>query len=270
MAKFEGVTIHPTAVVADGAEIGAGSTVGPFSVIGPKVRMGTGNTIHSHVVVEGNTTMGDDNVVFQFASVGAPPQDLKFKGEDSRLELGNANIIREYVTLQPGTEGGDMVTKIGNKNLFMVSSHIGHDCIVGDDCKIANCTAIGGHVEVGSHVVLSGLVGIHQFTRIGDYAMLGGGTMVVKDIPPYCMAQGDRAQLIGVNQIALERDGVAAEEIMRIRRAYRKIFVAGGPLEERLDAVRELQEGSPYIENLLHFITSSERGITPTRKKELD
>lgn len=268
--KQEGITIHPTAVVAETANIGKGTVIGPYTVIGPHVTLGENNTVGSHVVIEGRTIMGDGNRVFQFASVGADPQDLKFEGEESRLEIGNNNIIREYVTLQPGTRGGEMVTRIGNKNLFMVSAHIGHDCIVGDDCKIANCTAIGGHVEIGSHVVISGLVGIHQFTRLGDYAMLGGGAMVVKDIPPFCMAQGDRAQLIGINQIALERSGVDAEQIKLIRKAFRKLFIASGSFEERFEAAKAMAQDSTYVNTLVDFIAKSERGITPARKKDLD
>jgi UDP-N-acetylglucosamine acyltransferase len=261
--------IHPTAIVAPEAVIGAGTAIGPYCVIGPKVVLGRGNRLHSHVVVEGRTTIGDNNEIFQFASVGSVPQDLKYKGESSRLEIGNGNRIREYVTIQIGTEGGGMLTKVGNDNLFMVSAHVGHDVIIGDRNVIANCAALAGHVTLGSHVIVGGLCGIHQFTRIGDYAMLGGGTMVSKDIPPYTIAHGDHARLVGINSIGLRRQGFDAGAIKNIRKAFRMVFLGAGPMAGRIAAARSQFQQDPSVTVLLDFLSSSERGIAPVRKQEL-
>ncbi|MCL4139356.1 UNVERIFIED_CONTAM: hypothetical protein GTU68_039304, partial [Idotea baltica] len=201
------MSIHSTAIIHEGASLGEGTEVGPYSVIGSKVKLGKNNIIKSHVVIEGNTEIGDENTFFQFASVGAAPQDLKFHGEDSKLIIGNKNTIREYVTLQPGTEGGGMLTSIGDQNLFMASSHVGHDCKVGNANVIANSVALAGHVTIHDFVIMGGLSAVHQFVRIGDSSMISGGSMVIKDIPPFSIAQGDRASLVGINKIGLERRG---------------------------------------------------------------
>lgn len=258
--------IHPTAIIADTAELGAGCTVGPFSVIGPHVKLGQNNQIGSHVVIEGYTSIGNGNRFFQFASVGAIPQDLKYHGEASQLILGDNNIVREYVTLQPGTEGGGMLTRIGNKNLFMACVHVGHDGVVGDNNVFANAAMLAGHVTVGSGAIVGGLVGIHQFVRIGDSAMLGGGTMVVKDIPPYMIAQGDRAGLVGVNSIGLQRLGFSDDEIKAMERAYRSIFMGKGLWSERLAAAESEFSSQPRVLALLNFIKASERGVTMPRR----
>ncbi len=258
--------IHPTAVVDPSAEIGEGTTVGPFSVIGPGVKLGRRNRIASHVVIEGLTTLGDDNVVYQFASIGAWPQDLKFKGEKSQLLIGHGNIIREYATLQPGTEGGGMVTKIGDKNLFMANSHVGHDSIVGSSCILANSVAIAGHVTIGNNVNIGGLSGIHQFVHLGDVAFIAGGSMVVQDVPPFCLAEGNRAGLVGLNTVGLKRRGFSEQEILDIKRVYRELFMGEGILKERVSACLSRYSKDAHLMPLIEAVSKSERGVSPLRK----
>lgn len=256
--------IHPTAIVSEKAVIGAECTIGPYSVIGPKVVIGAGTSVGSHVVIEGITHIGKENKIFQFASIGAIPQDLKYHGEESTLEIGDRNIIREYVTLQPGTQGGGMHTTIGNSNLFMANSHVGHDCRLGNFNIIANSVAIAGHVTVGDGVTLGGLCGIHQFVRLGDYALLGAGAMVNKDVPPYCLAQGDRAKLAGINRVGLERRGFSNEDIRTLKNLYRELFLTEGLWRERIEKAKQLAK-IPAAIKLVEFVASSERGVTPVR-----
>jgi UDP-N-acetylglucosamine acyltransferase len=255
--------IHPTAVVADGAEVGQGTCIGPYSVVGAHVRIGRNNVIGPHVVIEGRTSLGDENKIYQFASVGAPPQDLRYKGEESFLEIGNGNVIREYVTLQPGTAHGLMRTKIGNNNLFMACSHIAHDVIVGDSNIFANSASLAGHVAVGSGVIVGGLAGIHQFVRLGDRCILGAGSMIPKDVPPFCMVQGDRARLTGINKIGLQRAGYSKEDIRRFKRLFRHIFFGGAGLRARVSAALLTEVDYELGFKFLDFLNSdSERGIT--------
>lgn len=258
--------IHSSAVVAPGAVIGEGCTVGPYTIIGPHVRLGSGNRIGPHVVLDGHTILGDENVVFQFASVGAPPQDLKYRGEPSTLTLGSRNIIREFVTLQPGTSGGGMRTVIGDDNLFMANCHVGHDSFIGNRNVFANSAAIAGHVTIRDKVTIGGLSGIHQFVVIGDQAIVGGGAMVAKDIPPYTMAQGDRARLIGLNKIGLERHGTTAEEIGRLKKLYREVFFGEGSLHERVQTLLERNLDFPPGRSFLEFIATSKRGVAAVRR----
>ncbi len=254
--------IHPTAIVDPAAKIGAGTVIGPYSIIGARVVLGKNNRIASHVVIEGNTSIGDENQFFQFCSVGAAPQDLKYRGEDSILSIGSKNIIREFVTIQPGTAGGGMRSTIGDGNLFMANSHLGHDGVVGNGNIIANSAAIAGHVTMGNFTVVGGLVGIHQFVRLGDYAMLGAGAMVNQDIPPFCIAQGDRARLCGINVIKLERVGVSTEEIRAVKAAYRGLFLGKGKMRDRVERVRSEFSSSTQVKVLCDFIASAERGVT--------
>lgn len=261
--------IHPTAIVSPSAVIGEGTTIGPYSIIGPHVVIGKKNRVASHVVIEGHTTLGDDNTVFQFASVGAAPQDLKYKGEPSELRIGNGNIVREYVTLQPGTEGGGMLTKIGNANLFMANTHVGHDSSVGDKCVVANGAALAGHVTLGNGVIVGGLSGIHQFSRIGDIAMIGAGSMVSQDIPPFCMAQGDRASIHGLNRIGLDRNGCSKEDFALLRELYGILFrsgvseVEGKVFKERVAYAQARVGDSKWASAFVSFVKGSERGIMP-------
>jgi UDP-N-acetylglucosamine acyltransferase len=256
-------TVHSTALVDENARLGEGTVVGPYSIIGPDVTLGKNTIVHSHVVIEGNTILGDDNQVFQFASIGSAPQDLKYQGEKTRLEIGNSNIIREYVTIQPGTIGGGEVTRVGNKNLFMAGSHVGHDAKVGSGCIFANTSALAGHVVVGDYVTIGGMVGVHQFARLGDLCILGGGTMVTKDIPPFCIAQGDRAGLVGINKIGLERKGFSADDIRRLKGIYRDLFhKSEAPFVERATVARELANNFELGVRFLDFLLESRRGIT--------
>jgi UDP-N-acetylglucosamine acyltransferase len=265
--------VHPSAVIYPGAVIGAGTEVGPFSVIGPHVVLGERNVLASHVVIEGHTTIGDENHIFQFASVGARPQDLKFKGEESRLEIGNGNAIREYVTLHPGTAGGGMLTKIGDRNLLMACSHVAHDVIMGNRNILANSCALAGHITVGDGVIAGGLSGVHQFVRLGTMSYIGAGSMVSKDVPPFCLVQGDRAGLAGLNIIGMRRAGVPSDVIRSLKQAYRRLFrewdgevgVQELTLRERA-AILLGQANSPQERLFLEFIISSERGVCDLRR----
>jgi UDP-N-acetylglucosamine acyltransferase len=266
--------IHPTAIVSPGAQVGHNTTIGPYSVIGPNVKLGADNQIGAHVVIDGHTTLGSGNKVFPFAAVGTQPQDLKYHGEPSTLEIGDHNLIREYVTLQPGTEGGGMRTVIGNRNLFMANSHVGHDSFIGDENVFANSVGISGHVTIGNRVTIGGLAAVHQFVRLGDICFVGGGSMVVKDVPPYCIVQGDRAALVGLNKIGLERKGYTAEEVEKIKRIYRELFVRsksapGNTFKDRVAALLSEFQEFAAARAFLEFIVSSERGVCfPARGRE--
>ena len=258
--------IHPSAVIAPGAELDHGVHVGPYAVIGPQVRIGRDSSIGPHSVIEGCTTIGCENTIFQFASVGAIPQDKKYQGEDSSLTIGDRNTIREFATLNIGTAGGGMVTRIGNDNLFMVYSHVGHDCQIGNNVILANCATLAGHVILEDYVGVGGLAAIHQFTRIGESAYLGGGAMVSLDVPPYCMAQGDRARLFGLNLIGLKRRGFSEAQLSALKKAYRTFFAEGLTLKEATDRTRQEQAASPEAVHLAEFIASSQRGICRPRR----
>lgn len=271
-----GPLIHPTAIIAPGAVLGEGTTVGPYSIVGPEVRMGNNNRIGPHVVIEGRTTMGDENTVYQFASVGAAPQDLKFRGEPSELRIGNRNIIRENVTLQPGTSGGGMLTVIGDQNLFMANTHVGHDSRVGNRCVVANGAALAGHVTVHDGVIIGGLSGIHQFVRLGSVSMIGAGAMVAQDVPPYCMAQGDRASIQGLNRVGLERNGGSRDDLAVLREVYRIVFspagteAAGKVFKDRVAHARGLVGTNQRGLDFVAFIEASERGIAPHHRSASD
>lgn len=263
--------IHPTAIIEDGAELGTGVSVGAYSIIGKHVRIGDRTRIAPHVMIEGHTVLGEENDVFQFASLGSAPQDLKFKGEPSTLVIGARNKIREYVTLQPGTASGTMTTIIGDGNLFMANSHVGHDCRIGSNNVFANSVGLAGHVSIMNNVVLGGIVGIHQFCRIGSYVIISAGSMVGHDVPPYCIAQGDRCFLRGVNVIALERAGMTPEEIAAVRKVYRLLFTSVGRLKEKIEALPPELAENPRIKHQLDFIAESKRGVmNPSRNSKQD
>jgi UDP-N-acetylglucosamine acyltransferase len=265
-SKGEPAAIHATAIVAPSAIIGAGTVIGPYSVIGEKVEIGADNRIGPHVVIEGHTVIGDGNAIYQFASIGAAPQDLKYHGEDTLLRIGDRNIIREYVTLQPGTEGGGGETVIGNGNLFMASSHVAHDCVVGDNIHLGNSTALAGHVKVSDGAILSALAAVHQFVRIGAQAFVAGGAIVTQDVPPFCLVQGDRAHLVGLNLVGLQRGGMSEEEIASLKRTYRILFLRDGLLEQRIASATEQGSEFQSVKELAQFVVNSERGIVSTRK----
>lgn len=230
--------IHPTAIIEPGAEIAASASIGPYCHVGARVVLGEGVELLSHVVVAGRTSVGEGTRIFPFASIGQPPQDLKYAGEDSSLIIGKHNIIREYVTMNPGTAGGGMATRIGDHCLFMANAHVGHDCQLGDHIIMANSVPLAGHVVVGDHAAFGGLAAVHQFVRIGMHAYVGGLTGVERDVIPYGLVMGDRARLSGLNMVGLQRRGFSREDIQALRAAYQMLFEnGGGTLAERVDAV---------------------------------
>ena len=253
--------VHPTAIVAPGAVLDDDVEIGPYAVVGPRVRIGRGTRVGAHAVLDGHTTIGCDNQIFQMASVGAAPQDLKYRGEDSELIIGNRNIIREFATLNPGTSGGGMVTRLGDQNLLMNYSHLGHDCQIGNHNVVANGAQLAGHVTIEDYVVIGGLVGILQFVKVGESAILGGGAMVTQDVPPYCNATGDRATLHGLNLVGLKRRNFSPETMRDIKRAYRLVFRSGLKLAEALVRARAEVPASREVDHFLAFIQGSERGV---------
>ena len=216
--------IHKTAIIDVNAKISKNVIIGPYSIIGPDVEIGEGTVVQSHVNITGNTIIGSNNKIYPFASIGNDPQDLKFKGEETLLEIGDNNKIREYVTINPGTEGGGGKTKVGNNCLFMVSSHIAHDCIVGDNVILANNVPLGGHAHVDDNAIIGGNSAVQQFTRVGKFAMIGGMCGVVRDVIPYGIAHGNRSILHGLNLIGLRRKNIPNKEILSLREAYKIIF----------------------------------------------
>jgi len=257
--------IHATAIVETGAVLADDVTIGPYCCVGPEVTLESGVVLQSHVVVTGNTRIGARTKVFPFASLGQVPQDLKYKGEPSRLEIGEDNSIRESVTMNIGTEGGGMVTRVGDRCLFMHGAHIGHDCQVGNNVVFANSATLAGHVIVGDFAFLGGLSAVHQFCRIGPYAMVGGLTGVERDVIPYGMVVGDRARLTGLNLRGLQRNGFSSDAIRTIRQAYGELFAAEGTLIDRVEAVATRYADAPAVMELIDFIRSdsSRRIVQP-------
>ena len=248
--------IHPSAVIAPGAELGVDVEIGPFCTIGPGVRLGDGTRLISHVVVDGATSIGEACTIYPFAVLGAPPQHLAHRGEDTRLEIGARNLIREHVTMQTGTVGGGGLTRVGSDSLYMVGAHVAHDCIVGDKVTFANNATLGGHVTVGDFVFMGGLCAVHQFTRIGRYAFVGGGGIVTKDIIPYGSVWGNHAHLEGLNLVGLKRRGFSREAINALRAAYRLLFADEGTFQERLEDVAEIHAGNAEVMEIVDFIRS--------------
>ncbi len=254
--------IHPTAVIHEGAELHETVDIGPYCIIGPHVKMGAGTRIASHAVVEGRTTLGENNRIFQFASIGAVPQHLKYAGEPTVLEIGSGNTFREFVTVHLGTMQDQGITKIGNYNSFLAYCHVAHDCIIEDSVIMANSATLAGHVHVESHAILGGLVGVHQFVRVGRYAMIAGLSGTTLDIPPYTWAAGFRTKLYGLNLIGLKRHGFSPETLGRLKKAYRILFKSGELLEKAMEIVRADVEEDPHVEHLLQFLSGSKRGFS--------
>ena len=254
--------IHPTAIISDTAKIGTDVKVGAYSVVGPNVALADAVELMSHVVVEGHTSVGAGTRIFPFSSIGHQPQDLKYHGEPSRLEIGERNVIREHVTMNPGTDGGGMLTKVGDECLFMVGAHVAHDCIVNNNVILVNNATLGGHVVIDDWAIIGGLAAVHQFVRIGRHAMIGGKTGVEHDVIPYGTVTGNRARLEGLNILGLKRRGFSRDEIHDIRKAYRLIFAEEGTMAERVaDVVEDFSENEPVME-IVNFIRSdSSRGI---------
>ncbi len=254
--------IHPTAVVDGDARIGANVTIGPYSIVGAGAELAEGVTLMSHVVVNGRTSIGANTRVFPFASIGLPPQDMKYKGEPSALEIGCNNIIREHVTMHTGTEGGRLVTRVGNNCLFMVACHVAHDCRIGDHVVMVNNGTLGGHVTIDDWAILGGLAAVHQFVRIGRHAMVGGISGVENDVIPYGSVTGNRARLQGLNIIGLKRRGFSRDGIHTLRNAYRLLFAQEGTMAERLEDVAELFHDNEPVMEIVDFIRAeSQRSI---------
>ncbi len=246
--------IHPTAVIEDGAKLGASVRIGPYSMVGRDVELGDGVELLSHVVVAGATRIGARTRIFPFASIGHQPQDLKFKGEASTLSVGADCLIREGVTMNPGTEGGGSKTVVGDKCAFLANSHVGHDCIVGSNVIFSNNVMLAGHCTIGDFVIIGGGAAVIQFARIGHHAFVGGMSGLENDLIPYGMAIGNRAYLSGLNIIGLQRRGFAREQIHSLRRAYRLLFAAEGTLVERMDDVTTEFKDNPVVQEIVAFI----------------
>lgn len=253
--------IHTTAIVHPGAQLDTSVEIGPYAVIGEHVTVGEGTIIGAHAVVTGHTQIGRENRIFQFTSIGEAPQDKKYAGEPTRLEIGDRNTIREFCTLNVGTAQDAGVTRVGNDNWIMAYVHIAHDCVVGDRVIFANCTQLAGHVHVGDWVILGGFTGIHQFCRLGAHSMTAIGSVVVHDLPPYVMAQGDTAKAHGLNTEGLKRRGFSADAIAGIRKAYKTLYRSGLTLDEARTALTEQAAECAEVAPLAEFLGLATRGI---------
>jgi UDP-N-acetylglucosamine acyltransferase len=253
--------IDPRAIVSPQAELAADVTVGPFSIIGPGVRIGPRTIVGPHVVLNGPTKIGADNKIYQFASIGDAPQDKKYNGEPTLLEIGDRNIFRESSTINRGTAQGHGITRIGDDNLFMAYSHVAHDCVVGNKVVFANCAALAGHVEIGDWVILGGLTAVHQFVKIGAHAFLAGGAIVQRDVPPYVMVAGNPATPHMVNAEGLKRRGFNEEQVKNVRTAYRILYRSDLKLADAMEKLREMAETQPEVKALVDFVASSTRSL---------
>ena len=259
-------SIHPTAVVEAGAKLGAGVKIGPFSLVGADVTLGDGAELISHAVVTGRTTIGARTQIYPFASIGHRPQDLKYAGELSTLEIGADCIIREHVTVNPGTAGGGMITAIGDRVLLMVGVHIGHDCHVGNDCIFSNHSGLAGHATADDFMIMSAHSGAQQFVHLGAHSFIGGMTKVEKDVIPYGTVFGNPAVLSGINLVGLKRRGFDREAIHTLRTAYRMIFSSEGTLRERVEDAANLFSSEPLVQDVVQFlISANERPLTLPR-----
>jgi UDP-N-acetylglucosamine acyltransferase len=260
--------IHPTAIVDDGAQIGTGCQIGPYCVVGANVVLGNNIILKSHVVVDGRTTIGEETTIYPFASIGTAPQDLKYAGEPSELIIGKNNTIREHATMNPGTKDGGMKTVVGDNGLFMMATHVAHDCILGDHVIMANNATLGGHVVVGNRVLIGGLAAVHQFVRIGDFAVIGGMSGVESDVIPFGRVKGERASLAGLNLVGLERGGFEKDQIKAIQKAFNAIFNGDGNLDERLEKVANENGSNELIGQIIDFAKNRERfGLCQPDKK---
>lgn len=263
--KTKEVSIDNTAIVHPTAELDSGVSVGPYSIIGENVKIGKGTRVGPHVVVGENTTLGEDCVVFQFASVGAPPQDLAYKGEKTFAVIGNNNIIREFVTIHRGTVKDKGRTVCGDNNLFMNYSHVAHDCVVGSNVVMANAATLAGHVVVEDYAIVGGLVAVHQHVKLGAHCIIGGASAVSKDIPPYVMAVGNRARVLGLNLIGLRRRGFSKGDIDEIKSSFKILFRSSMPLKDAAARLKQELPDSPHAKRYLEFIEGSKRGVARVR-----
>ena len=253
--------IHPSAIIDDLAGIAKGVSVGPFCVIGPDVEIGAGTVIGPHVVIRGPTSIGRENRIFQFASVGEDPQDKKYQGEITRLEIGDRNVIREYSTVHRGTIQDKSVTRLGDDNLLMAYTHVAHDCVIGNGVIMANGASLAGHVTVDDSAILGGFSLVHQFCRIGRYSFSGMGSVISRDIPPYVMVGGSPTRPRGINSVGMERRGFDAESILQIKRAFKLIYKSRLKLEEAIESLTTMAEQSSEVIPLLEFLKQSGRSI---------
>lgn len=255
------MSVHPTAIVDASTQLGDDVEIGPYAIVEAGVRLGDGVRIGPHAVIHSGTTLGARCEVHAHAVLGGAPQDKKHDGSATRLEIGPENVIREFVTINRGSSGGGGITRIGARNLFMATCHVAHDCIIGSDVVMANGTALGGHVEIGDRAVLGGLSAVHQRCRVGREAMVGGGAMAALDVPPFTIAQGDRARLFGLNIVGLRRAGHDASVMSALKGAYRELFHDAQPLRIGLENVRRRFAGSEEVQELVQFVESSVRGV---------
>jgi UDP-N-acetylglucosamine acyltransferase len=254
--------IHPTAIVSSRAQIGAEVSIGPYSLIGENVIIADGVEIAGHVVIEGPCEVGSGTRIYPFSCIGLPPQDLKFKGEKSRLTIGERNIIREHVTMNRGTEGGGGLTSVGDGNLFMTQCHIAHDCIVGSHNIFVNGVSLAGHVTMGDHISIEAHTGVHQFSRIGNHAFIGAYSKIVKDALPYAKTDGRKAKCYGANTLGLQRRGFSDESIRNIKHAFHLLLTSKLNTSQALERIKAEMSGLSEIDYLVEFIENSERGVT--------
>lgn len=254
------MAIHPTAVISPNAELAADIEIGPYAMIGEHVKLGPGNVVHQHVTLAGHTIIGNGNVFYPGAVIGTLPQDLKYRGETTYLEIGDNNTFREYVTVNVGTELGGAVTRIGNNNLVMAYSHIAHDCVIEDNTILANLATFGGHVRVESHAVFGGLVGVHHFVTVGKYAFLGGMSRIVQDIPPFMMVEGNPARVRSLNLIGLKRCGFSEDRIEAIKFAFRKLYRDQCLMSQAIEAIESSDYYTEDVKVLIQFLRNSDRG----------
>ena len=250
--------IHKTAIISDTSKITDNVQIGPYSVIGPNVKIESNTKIHSHVNIIGNTSIGSGNEIFPFASIGTDPQDLKYQGEENSIIIGNNNKIREYSNINPGTKGGGGITKIGNNNLFMVYSHIAHDCKIGDNIVLANNVQVGGHVKIENNAVIGGSCAIHQFSRIGELSMVGGMTGVLSDVIPFGLSLGNRNNLVGLNLIGLRRAKISNENIKILNQSYKEIFKSV-TIRENIENLKEEIKKNEFVNKIINFINSDKK-----------
>ncbi len=254
--------IHPTAIIDAEAEIGPNVTIGPYAIVKGNVTIGAGTEIGPYTTIDEYVSVGPDCRIFQYASIGAAPQDLKYHGEKTYLKIGRGTIVREFVTINRGTAFGGGYTEVGEENYLMAYTHIAHDCKTGKQVILANNATLAGHIELGDNVTVGGLVAIHQFVKIGDYAYIGGKSAVVKDIPPYVIAAGDRASLHGLNNVGLKRKDFSKSTLLSLKKAYRIVFRIGLTVKQASERVRAEVEQIPEVVNFIQFIERSSRGVT--------
>ncbi len=262
------VSIHSTAIVDPKAALGNNVEIGPFSIVGADVQLGDNVRLQSHVVIEGHTNIGAGSKIFPFAVLGCPPQHTRYAGEPSTLEIGKNNVIREHVTMHPGTAIDSMKTVVGDNGLFLAATHVAHDCVVGDNAIFANNAALGGHVKIGDNVMLGGFASVQQWCRVGNYAMIGSQTAVDADVIPFAIAVGNRATLTGINVIGLDRRGFNADEVDLLRQAFRDLFQSDGLFSERLGRLRDAYGKNPQVSQIINFIDgAAKNGICKVARK---